>query len=124
MKFKKIFIIILFIFLTIPFVSAKSEYDDIVADILGKEINSEKLTIYFFHGDGCPHCAKEEKFLKEIEAEYGEYVEIVKLEVWEDDENYSYLDIVKSKLNVSNKNVPFTVLGSNYYIGYSNTVKS
>ena len=27
---------------------------------------NNKVYLYFFYGDGCPHCAKEEKFLDKI----------------------------------------------------------
>ena len=28
------------------------------------------VKLYFFHGDGCPHCAEEEEYLEELEEKY------------------------------------------------------
>ena len=44
----KLLLITIFVFLIIPF----------KVNALEKDIN-----IYLFYGDGCPHCAAEEKFL-------------------------------------------------------------
>ena len=42
----------------------------------------EKVKLYFFHGDGCPHCAEEDKFLEKLEKEYENDLEKVKYELW------------------------------------------
>ena len=46
-----------------------------------------KVTLYFFHGDGCPHCAEEEEFLSDIEDKYKDTLEISPYEVWYNFEN-------------------------------------
>ncbi len=45
-----------------------------------------KTTIYFFWGNGCPHCEREKMFLGELERRYPE-LEIKSYEVWYDLEN-------------------------------------
>ncbi|HHW69546.1 MAG TPA: hypothetical protein GX747_04335, partial [Tenericutes bacterium] len=101
-----------------------NNFEDIVADIVGREANKEKLTIYLFYGDGCPHCAEEETFLKKLEKKYKENIEIVKYEVWKNEANSSFLKQVKNKFMSTSTGVPFTVIGKNYYVGYSDTVGS
>jgi thiol-disulfide isomerase/thioredoxin len=39
------------------------------------------LNVYFFWGDGCPHCAEEEPFLESLEKKYPQ-VNVVDYEVW------------------------------------------
>ena len=45
-------------------------------------VNSkEKVTLYFFYGEGCPHCAEENRVLiKELEKDKS--IRIVKYETW------------------------------------------
>lgn len=77
----------------------------------------EKVKLYLFYGDGCPHCAEEEaKLLPEIEKD--EDVEIVKYEVWYNKENSLLLDDVVKVFN-SRSGVPFNVIGDTTIIGYS-----
>ena len=38
-------------------------------------VSAKEVNLYLFHGDGCPHCAKEREYLKEIEKEYVKYSE-------------------------------------------------
>lgn len=82
---------------------------------------SEKLNIYFFRGDGCPHCAKEEEFLEDIKEKY-DYVDIHEYEVWYDKTNQELLGKVKKELNVDNSYVPFTVIGTKYFTGYNDNI--
>ena len=46
--------------------------------VFGKE---KTLNIYLFYGDGCPHCAAEEKFLDKYLKEH-DNVKLHKYEVW------------------------------------------
>ena len=39
------------------------DYDDKLSEMLDVNTEEEKVNIYFFYGDGCPHCKKEEEFL-------------------------------------------------------------
>ena len=72
MNLKKIlFLILTFLFLipTTTF-ALSSDYQDKVYNILEEKVEEDKVNIYLFYGDGCPHCAKEEKFLDRIEEKY------------------------------------------------------
>ena len=102
---KNIIILILCVFFLLPLnISAK-----------------EKLNVYFFHGDGCPHCAKETKFLEEIKEKY-KYVNVIEYEVWYNEENSDLLKKVKSELNLDNSYIPFTVIGTKYFTGYNDNI--
>ena len=61
---------------------------------------NDKVTLYLFHGDGCPHCASEIEYLNKIESKY-ENLEIVKYEVWYNDENSEFLKSIKSSSSLS-----------------------
>lgn len=81
----------------------------------------EDVIIYFFHGDGCPHCAEEEKFLDKVEDKY-DNVEIVEYEVWHDFSNQRLMNQVAEEFGVKSTGVPFTVIGTDYFKGYSSSV--
>jgi cytochrome c biogenesis protein CcdA/glutaredoxin len=81
----------------------------------------EDVTLYLFHGDGCPHCAAEIKFLESIEDKY-DYLKIVKYEVWYNDDNATLLNNVKEALDVSTTGVPVTVIGDTVITGYTDSI--
>ena len=55
---------------------------------------NDKITLYLFYGDGCPHCAEEKLFLDEIKGSYDNF-EIVMYEVWKDKDNQDFLKEVE-----------------------------
>ena len=77
----------------------------------------EKVTLYFFHGDGCPHCAAEEKFLENNKEELKD-VEIVKYEVWNSEENRDLLKSIGKKFGMEVSTVPFNIIGNTIIKGY------
>lgn len=77
----------------------------------------KEVTLYFFHGDGCPHCAAEEEFLKNNKEEL-KNVKIVKYEVWKDEDNRKLLKEVGKKFAMEVSSVPFNVIGDTIIKGY------
>jgi glutaredoxin len=80
-------------------------------------IQGDKLNIYFFYGDGCPHCAKEEVFLEELEKDYPE-ININSFETWYNKENASLLKDIADKLDLQISGVPVLIIGEEAIIGY------
>ena len=79
----------------------------------------ETVDVYFFYGNGCPHCEKEEAFLEKVQETY-DFVDVHTFEVWESAENRDLLQSVAELLRVDVQGVPFTVIGSQYMSGYLN----
>ncbi|PIS22417.1 hypothetical protein COT50_02060, partial [candidate division WWE3 bacterium CG08_land_8_20_14_0_20_41_10] len=75
------------------------------------------VTLYFFWGNGCPHCEAEEKFLKMLQKDYPTLT-IRKFEVWGSAKNREIFKQVGQKLGADVKGVPFTVIGGKYIGGY------
>jgi len=85
-----------------------------------KVFASEKeANIYFFWGEGCPHCAKEKPFLEKLEQKYPE-VKVHNFEVWYSAKNRDLLIDAGKKLGADVSGVPFTVIGNKYIVGYYN----
>lgn len=81
-------------------------------------LESDKLTLYLFHGDGCPHCASEQEFLENIEKDYAN-LEVVEYEVWYNEENSNFMNEVKEALDINTNGVPLTIIGESVIVGYS-----
>ncbi len=80
--------------------------------------SDNKVNLYFFWANGCPHCSHEKEFLKELEQKYS-YLKIHSLEVTQDKRNIELLKNAGRKLNANVSGVPFTVIGKQYFIGYN-----
>jgi len=81
-------------------------------------LEDDTITLYFFHGDGCPHCAEEEQFLVTLQEEYPELV-IEEYEVWYNEENAGLLSQVEEAFSIKQSGVPTNVIGSTAITGYS-----
>ncbi len=77
----------------------------------------EKVKLYFFHGDGCPHCAEEEIFLEKLQKDYKD-LKIIKYEVWENKDNQVLLKRVKEHMDIKANGVPVTIIGGTSIVGY------
>ena len=80
----------------------------------------EKVSLYLFHSETCTHCQAEIKYLKELEKKYDN----LKINLYEvsNKENQKKMLTVKEKLKIDSPNVPFTVIGNYYYIGFSDGI--
>ena len=79
----------------------------------------QKVTIYFFVADGCPHCADERPFLEDLTKKYPG-VDVKEFEVTKNMQNTKLLKAVGEKMNFQASGVPVTVIGKYYFIGWLN----
>lgn len=75
------------------------------------------VNVYFFWGQGCPHCEREKAFLVELEGNYPQ-IKVRDFEVWKSAENRQILIDLGKALNVDVSGVPFTVVGDKYFVGW------
>ncbi len=76
-----------------------------------------KVNVYFFWGEGCPHCEEEKPFLEKMEDKYPE-IEVHDFEVWKNSENRKLMQEFGNKLNATVNGVPFTVVGEKHVVGW------
>ncbi|MFA5075936.1 MAG: hypothetical protein WC480_00790 [Patescibacteria group bacterium] len=76
------------------------------------------VDIYFFYGDGCPHCATEEQFLDQLKKDFGDRIFIHYYEVWHDRDNAKLLAEVAKLHPIAVAGVPITLIGDQHIIGY------
>jgi hypothetical protein len=78
---------------------------------------ADPVRLYFFYGQGCPHCAKEEAFFPSLKIKFPE-LEIKSFEVWSDDDNAKLMSRVAGELKVGQAGVPLTVIGQHAVVGF------
>lgn len=123
---KRILIIISLLLVFIPFnvFAISKDYVDKVSTITGDTQEENKINLYLFYGQECPHCEEERKWLEEIKEEYKDYLNVYEYEVWHNDDNKDKMEKIKEIFNEKKDGVPFTVVGDTEYVGYSNTIAS
>jgi len=107
MKKLKYLVILLIAALVIPFT--------VHAD--GEE--SKEVKVYFFRGEGCPHCEEAEEWFKTIEEEYGSYFEVVDYETWYNQENAELMQNVAKARGEEANGVPYIIVGNQSWNGFA-----
>lgn len=86
-----------------------------------EEINysEDKINIYVFWGNGCPHCEKLFQFLESEQRNYSKYYNIYAFEVWENKENEELMNRFANKLNDKLNGVPYFIIGDKSFKGFT-----
>lgn len=125
MKKIKLFLAIIMCLFAMPLaVLADEGSDDNVEVTSGEtEVQEEdnRVKIYFFRGEGCPHCADAEEFFNSIEEEYGQYYKILDYETWYNSDNAALLQKVGEARNEEISGVPYILIGDKSWSGYDNS---
>ncbi len=79
----------------------------------------EKVKVYLFRGDGCPHCEDAIEFFTNVSDEEKEKFELVQYEVWYSEENEEIMNKVASKLREEVSGVPYIVVGKKSFSGFN-----
>ena len=95
---------------------------DVNLDNITKE--GGKVNIYFFWGDGCPHCEEQFAFLDSIESEYGDLYNLYTFETWQNEENAELLKTFSDAMEVESRGVPYTIIGEEVFTGFSESMES
>lgn len=78
----------------------------------------DDLNLYFFWGQGCPHCAAEEEFLDQLKTEY-QNLSIFDFEIYRHPQNIKLLQNISQSLDLSVDGVPFVIIGDQQFVGFS-----
>lgn len=106
-KIKDILLVIFMIAMMVPF--------HVNAEVEKPEANKEPVKVYFFHGNGCPHCEDATKWFDSIKEEYGDYFDLVSYEVWYNEENKSLMQEVSQFKGDNATGVPYILVGKYSY---------
>ncbi len=78
----------------------------------------ETVRLYYFWGDGCPVCDRQDVFLERLEREHPE-LRVERFEVWYDEDNLALLREVAEEMGFEPRGVPVTVLGGRHWVGFN-----
>lgn len=131
---KKYITLLLLLLLMPTIVFAKTSYtkgtleealkeEEIEYDLGDYQESEDKINIYLFRGDGCPHC---QEFLEYVAntlvKDEGDKFNLVSFEVWNDKDNSNLMQKVAKKLGKEASGVPFIVIGDKSFSGYSESM--
>lgn len=112
MKKLKYLVILLIAALIIPFtVHAEGE-------------ESKEVKVYFFRGEGCPHCTEAEAWFQSIEEEYGSYFQVIDYETWNNRENAELMQRVAKARGEKADGVPYIIIGNQSWNGFTESYGS
>ncbi|MCD6356858.1 MAG: hypothetical protein J7L66_06175 [Anaerolineaceae bacterium] len=78
----------------------------------------DQVNIYFFWGEGCPHCEGEKLFLNSLIEKYPQ-AHLVEYEVWHNPDNLYILEQFSEVLGFNPSGVPVAIIGDQFWIGFS-----
>lgn len=124
MNFKKKFLFLgLFLALTLT-LSACTGGGSEENEIGFNDETDAKAVMYFFWGDGCPHCATQKIYLDELKSRYSE-LEIRSYETWKNSSNADYFQEMAKAYGIKAQGVPATFIGDfTPFIGFNNEMKA
>ena len=85
------------------------------------EAAAQGATIYFFRGEGCPHCADAEPVLRDLVRRHPG-AELRDFEVWYDEDNAAVFMRMAEAQGFAADAVPTIVIGERHWIGYSESL--
>ncbi|MFZ2196519.1 MAG: thioredoxin family protein [Thermodesulfovibrionales bacterium] len=77
-----------------------------------------KVVLYFFWGDGCPHCAKEKIYLDMARKKYPQ-LEVKSYEVWHNGTNAVFFSQMLEAAGVKSSGVPVTFIHTEVFAGFN-----
>ncbi len=84
----------------------------------------QKVNIYLFRGEGCPHCQEAEEFFDSIENKYSKYYNLIDYETWYDSNNADLMQKVAKKLGEEVTGVPYIIIGKKTWKGYDSAMNN
>jgi thiol-disulfide isomerase/thioredoxin len=81
--------------------------------------NPEKVTIYFFWGEDCPHCESQKPYLEEWQEKYGDKIEVKSFETWKNKGNLVLFQEAAAAYGIQARGVPTTFIGEKHWVGFS-----
>ncbi|MFP4345811.1 MAG: glutaredoxin family protein [Anaerolineales bacterium] len=82
---------------------------------------AEPVVLYFFWGEGCPHCAQQKPFLDELGERYPN-LEVRSYEIYRVEENRELFLEMAATVGFEARAVPTTIVGERHWVGYSEEI--
>ena len=79
---------------------------------------AKQVEIYFFYGQGCPHCAAQEKFLNDLKNQYPS-VKVISYEVYGNQTNRALFQALAQAYGKKIEGVPTLFIADQIFVGHS-----
>lgn len=79
--------------------------------------SKDKVNVYIFWGDGCPHCKHLAEFLNAKKGEIGDKINLYSFEVWYNSANLTFMKNFGKFLGENPKGVPYLIIGEKTFSG-------
>ena len=87
-----------------------------------KSYSKEKINIYLFYGEGCPHCEELKNYLNSLDNKEKSYFDIYTFEVWNNSTNQQFMKESAKSLNKEVSGVPFLIIGNKTFEGFNESM--
>ena len=104
--------IIVFSFIVLLFLASSVYADNNLVDNVASNV-----TLHYFYGDGCPHCADAKPFLEQLELKYSELT-VISYETWYNKSNSELFIDMSSSCGTEVVGVPTFFIGHKSIIGF------
>lgn len=86
-----------------------------------KDIKSSKnkVNVYVFWGDGCPHCKHLAQFFNSNKSELKDKMNLYTFEVWKDSTNLKFMKDFGKFLGETPQGVPYMIIGDKTFSGFA-----
>ncbi|NSW54104.1 MAG: hypothetical protein HPY85_16495 [Anaerolineae bacterium] len=81
-----------------------------------------EIPIYFFWGDGCPHCENEHQFMQNDLLPRYPNVVLYDYETWYNQDNQDLFNRMAEAYGFVPQGVPTTFVGNRYFVGFTETI--
>lgn len=88
------------------------------AAVRAQVMEQHTVYVYFFWGEGCPHCASEKTFMKDLARRYPQ-IKVEDFETWNHKENHALFIKIADAFGFEPRGVPTTFIGERYWIGFN-----
>lgn len=124
MKNKMLILVLLFVFLVVGCNKNNEieetpilENEEVEKEEKDPNIGKNRVDFYLFYSSTCGHCHNERRWIETIREEFP-YVDFHMYEVSEEEELFIK---VLDAYGIEDSSVPVTIIGNDYFVGYSET---
>ncbi len=105
-----------------PIEEENNKLEDVDLENVVRE--ADKVNIYFFWGNGCPHCEQELTFFENIKEKYQDHYNLYTFETWYNEKNKKLLYTFAESMGDKVTGIPYTIIGNKSFTGFSEKSKN
>ena len=85
---------------------------------------NNKVNVYIFRGEGCPHCEEALTWFDGLDEKTKSKFDLVQYEVWGDENNAKLMKKVAKIFGKDSSGVPLIIIGDKSFVGFAESYES